>query len=332
MEAMMADAARADRGRERRRAERRRREAKSKAAFGTMRRGFLNGPGPAKTKKKTQEKEKKREKREDEVAGSGGGQSSLFELDGEGNLVECGEEEVPTLRPKAGGAGKADRLRLREVQEAMRDASLERLAAATAGEWADDSLMDRVAQNPRLAAGMRNPKFAAALLALQKDPRVAMARFANHPEIGDFLREFCGVMGQHFTELGEAQQKQKQKQKQKQQRGTGKGTSAGGNKAEVRRDIGPLVEAALKKTEAQVGRDSGSGADDDPSPPMSQAERAQLDSVLADPELTRILMDPRMQAVMQECSKPGRMAMFMQSPEHGPKLRRLLRAGLLQMV
>ena len=114
-------------------------------------------------------------------------------------------------------AGKADRLRLREVQEAMRDASLERLAAATAGEWADDSLMDRVAQNPRLAAGMRNPKFAAALLALQKDPRVAMARFANHPEIGDFLREFCGVMGQHFTELGEAQQKQKQKQKQKQQ-------------------------------------------------------------------------------------------------------------------
>ena len=52
----------------------------------------------------------------------------------------------------------------------------------------------------------------------------------------------------------------------------------------------------------------------------------------ADPELTRILMDPRMQAVMQECSKPGRMAMFMQSPEHGPKLRRLLRAGLLQMV
>ena len=108
MEAMMADAARADRGRERRRAERRRREAKSKAAFGTMRRGFLNGPGPAKTKKKTQEKEKKREKREDEVAGSGGGQSSLFELDGEGNLVECGEEEVPTLRPKAGGAGNAE--------------------------------------------------------------------------------------------------------------------------------------------------------------------------------------------------------------------------------
>jgi len=34
---------------------------------------------------------------------------------------------------------------------------------------------------------------------------------------------------------------------------------------------------------------------------------------------------------MQECSLPGRMHAYMQHPQYGPKLRKLMEAGLLKM-
>eukprot|EP00566_Odontella_aurita_P009257 CAMPEP_0113546676 /NCGR_PEP_ID=MMETSP0015_2-20120614/11936_1 /TAXON_ID=2838 /ORGANISM="Odontella" /LENGTH=513 /DNA_ID=CAMNT_0000447153 /DNA_START=83 /DNA_END=1625 /DNA_ORIENTATION=+ /assembly_acc=CAM_ASM_000160 len=265
-----------------------------------LRKGFLDSSKRRQSSRKESDDRSKPKTKDDDI----------FELDSDGNLVKASPpvEEIPTIRPrdKRNQSTGRDTLRFEEVQEAMRNSPAEKLAG---GEWVNESLMQKVAENPRLAAGLNNPKFTAALQALQKNPREAMAKFKNQPEIADFLHEFCGVMGEHFTKLGE-EQDQKRK-------------SQSGNQRDVDK-IGPLAQEALKK---ETKRQSKGGTLSDG---MSREERKRMDSILADEELTSILMDSDMQRVMQECALPGRMQHFMNHPSYGQKLRRLMAAGLLK--
>jgi len=320
MEELMADAARIQKDKEASAKAKERKDAK-KASFG-MKKGFLDKPKKSKGKKRnksttagtTSSTASATKKRVDESSKGNG--DDVFEIDSDGNLVKTTADSsdcsaIPTIRPKKSSpSSEADRLRLEEVQEAMKNSSLEGLVG-TSNEWANDDLMQKVANNPRLAAGLRNPKFAAALEAMQRDPKAAMTKFRNHPEIIDFLQEFCGVMGQHFTKLGKEQD---------QSNGKGKGAAS-----VSKRDLGPLAEAAIKKQAEREAR--GTAVE----PEMSNEEKETLDRIMSDSELTGILMDPAVQRVMQECSLPGRMRMYMQHPEYGPKLRKLLEAGILKM-
>ena len=64
---------------------------------------------------------------------------------------------------------------------------------------------------------------------------------------------------------------------------------------------------------------------------MSQDEEEMMQRILSDPEMAEILMDPAMQVIMQECAVPGRMHAYLQHPEYGPKLRKLMEVGLLKL-
>ena len=229
-----------------------------------------------------------------------------------------------------GSQGEADRLRLQEVQDAMKNSSLGGMLGGSSGAaggtgaatdqllTGDAELMQKIASNPRLAAGMRNPKFAAAMEALQSDPVAAMERFRDHPEIADFLREYCGVLGEHFTELGGEQEEAEAKAKEK------KGQTQNGAPRTPADSMGPLAEAAMRREQERKAR----GETD---VPMSQDEEEMMQRIASNPEMAEILMDPAMQIIMQECSLPGRMHAYMQHPQYGPKLRKLMEAGLLKM-
>ena len=327
METMMAEAARVQREKDAKAQARQRREAKSKSSFGSMKGGFLNKSSSGKSKKKGK---KVQSNKEDDV----------FEVDSEGNLVKSAnaakeeEDEIPTIRPKnarsSGGRSEADRLRLKEVQDAMQNSSLGGMlggsssAAGGAGATTDQlltgdaELMQKIASNPRLAAGMRNPKFAAAMEALQSDPVAAMERFRDHPEIGDFLREYCGVLGEHFTELGRKQEEAEAKAKKK------KNQTQNGAPLTPGDSMGPLAEAAMRREQERKARGEANA-------PMSQDEEEMMQRIVSDPEMAEILMDPAMQIIMQECAVPGRMHAYMQHPQYGPKLRKLMEAGLLKV-
>jgi hypothetical protein len=190
----------------------------------------------------------------------------------------------------------------------MRQSPLEALSK---GDWTTPDLMEKIAQNPRLVAGMRNPKFTTALEAMQKDPRAAMVQFKDQPEIMDFLKEYFGIVGQHFTKLDDEQN----------QKSTASGATASG-----KQHVGPLAENAIRKeaerkSQGQMGWRSS----------MDEDEKTKLDEICADKELVEILMDPKMQHVMQQCSVPGQMKKFMQHPEYGPRIQKLIRAGLLKV-
>ncbi|CAM9884751.1 unnamed protein product [Phaeothamnion confervicola] len=57
-----------------------------------------------------------------------------------------------------------------------------------------------------------------------------------------------------------------------------------------------------------------------------------MDAVLSDAGLRTLLMDPELQAVLQDCGRPGRLAYYMtQRPDIAAKIRRLADAGLVQL-
>lgn len=60
---------------------------------------------------------------------------------------------------------------------------------------------------------------------------------------------------------------------------------------------------------------------------------SSVDDIIRDKELTSLLMDQDMQRVMHECStSPIITRKYMADPLYGPKLQRLMEAGLLQLV
>ena len=64
---------------------------------------------------------------------------------------------------------------------------------------------------------------------------------------------------------------------------------------------------------------------------MVQEVDPQVEKILANPELKKLLMDEGMRNVMAECQRPGALRRYMSHPEWGPKLRILANHGLIQL-
>lgn len=53
-----------------------------------------------------------------------------------------------------------------------------------------------------------DPRFAEAIQIMQKDPQKFMKIYGQNPEFTEFLKEFSGLMANHFNKLGEDRQSQ----------------------------------------------------------------------------------------------------------------------------
>ena len=182
-------------------------------------------------------------------------------------------------------------------------------------EWNTPDFMEQISQNKILSSGMVNPKFTAALEVFQSNPKKAKEQFRNHPDVIEFLAEFCKIMGKHFTALG----------KEHENTDNNNGCSS---KRKENSPMGPMAKEAIRK-EKERQRQSGKAWDDN----MSHEDKHQLDKIMANEEVTSLLMDKELQSVMDECARiPGKMRMYMIHPEYGPKLKKLIHAGLLRVV
>lgn len=190
----------------------------------------------------------------------------------------------------------------------------EKLLHENRQQWATPELMQKITENPRLVAGMSNPVYMAALQEFQENPKRAMQKYKQNEQSKDILRfltEFCGVLGEHFTILGELQ-------KQQERKGT----------------LGPLAQQALKRhasttsnflSESSTTRNGGASA-------LQQDEDVQR--ILSNPELTQLLVDPEMQQVIHESTTTNgreKFRYYMQHPNFAPKLQKLIKAGLLKI-
>lgn len=286
----------------------------AKQSFG-LKKGFLNASSSSSSSSSSKTKSKQTKENHLKLklkSKSKPDWEPVYELDSEGNMIPIIPKSTVTSTQK-----KTNPLHLDEVQESMKASS-----DTFASNWSTSpDLLQRISSDPILFKDMTNPKYTAALEALQQDPKEAMKRFENHPDVKDFLNRMCRVLGDHFTELGE-----KQDQEQKQVKEQGKKKQGRSNDVKEK-DVGPLAYSALQKE--KMRQEHGKESFDK----MSKKEKDQVDAIMKDQELTRILMDVDMQRVMQECSTiPGKMKMYMSHDVHGAKLRKLIQAGLLRMA
>jgi uncharacterized membrane protein YheB (UPF0754 family) len=151
----------------------------------------------------------------------------------------------------------------------------------------------------------------------------------DEPEILEMINEFCNVMGEHFCSLGEEQEKV---------------TSAAKSKSAIIaddkvREIGVLEKEAMKKHKNQSNQQSNQTSSQGNTTVQSSATSQDADadeqvaSILSNDELRSILLDTKMQQIMQECStQGGKLQYYMRHEEYGPKLRKLMEAGLLRVA
>jgi hypothetical protein len=209
---------------------------------------------------------------------------------------------------------------LQEVHDAMNMSNgtpFEKLLHENRKQWATPQLMQKINENPRLVAGMSNPLYMAALQEFQENPKKAMQKYNQNDqskEILRFLTEFCGVLGEHFTTLGELQKHQ-----------------------ELKGTLGPLAREALKRHAA-----STSSLISVPSTTSNTRKGIEstlqhdkdVQRILSNPELTQLLMDPEMQQVIHESTTTNgreKFRYYMQHPNFAPKLQKLIKAGLLKI-
>ena len=71
-------------------------------------------------------------------------------------------------------------------------------------DWITEELLKKIEGNPSLAKLLMDPTFTAALSQVQTDPMKALAMLESHPEMQKGLQDFSGILGEHFTKLGNA--------------------------------------------------------------------------------------------------------------------------------
>lgn len=228
------------------------------------------------------------------------------------------QESMPVITGKAAPSGlefdvsaesNSDTgLLLPEVQEAMKHSAAGGRGgtSGTCGgqDWLTQELLEKIAQKPRMAAMLADPRFAKAMQLMSTSPQDALAMFSSSPEARESFTELMSLLSKHFTAMGEAADKK-----------------AAAEEADRKRIAdGPLAKEALRRAAAGEGVAAT---------PATKEEEATVEKVLQQPELRALLMDPGMQRVLQECGDPRVLARYMRHPDFGPKLQLMARAGLI---
>lgn len=68
-------------------------------------------------------------------------------------------------------------------------------------QWLNQELLMKIAKNPSLMKCFMDPRFNDVVQLLQKDPKECLKRYGSNPEFNNFIKEFSGIMGDHFKDL-----------------------------------------------------------------------------------------------------------------------------------
>ncbi|WAR08075.1 hypothetical protein MAR_018033 [Mya arenaria] len=129
-------------------------------------------------------------------------------------------------------------------------------------------LIQQVDALRELRQTQQDRKFVQAIGEFQRDPKTAMTKYGNNPEVQEFFQDFCGLMGDHFNKLGD--------------KVPGGGTS-GSSIPQKTSAPGPVQTRTQRG-----GADLAVHSSTDPHQPTAQDE-AKMQDILADPEIRDIL-------------------------------------------
>lgn len=122
-----------------------------------------------------------------------------------------GGGEVPMVR--ADVEAKQKSLQLPEVQERIEAEKAEAAKLNQNKSWMTPELMQKIASKPILRKAFTDPKCQTAMAEMQTNPQEAMKKYGDEPEMREFLQAFMKLMGDHFTELADKQEKEQEAQR-----------------------------------------------------------------------------------------------------------------------
>ncbi|XP_055955176.1 uncharacterized protein LOC126812543 isoform X2 [Patella vulgata] len=207
-------------------------------------------------------------------------------------------DDIPFVKSKQ--PEKPD-LNLCEVQEAMK--ASENIFQNR--EWVTDDLLKKVEKNETVFSKLSNPEFAKAITEFQTNPQAAMMKYANNSEMQNFLKEFCGIMGDHFSSFSEKQ---------------GNGVTSGSNMIPSIR-----TKETLPENEIQLSQIS---------PQISNEDENKIQDILSSPHIRQVLMDEQIQKLFQILKtnpQAGERLLKEASGDMEEKIKILVDAGLLQV-
>jgi hypothetical protein len=190
------------------------------------------------------------------------------------------------------------------------DQQMNQLLLSDTSPWMTPSLMDKISKNSKLLTAMSNPSFTTVLHAMIQNPKSTTETLKQaQPEMLQLLTELCGLLGDHFTVLGQEQQQQQQEPVK-----SSKKTAT------------PIQESSSTTTTTITSTSSIS------SQRVSKREQDEIQAILENESLKKLLLDPNMKRIIQECSSvPGKFKVYMQDPKYSDNLRKMIDAGLLQV-
>ena len=151
------------------------------------------------------------------LSGGGGGSSSRSskassasssgESGGGGGSRSTGGD-VPMVRADVEARQKS--LQLPEVQERIEAEKTEKAKLNQNKSWMTPELLQKIAAKPILRKAFTDPKCQQAMTEMQTNPQQAMQKYGDVPEMREFLQAFMKLMGEHFTELAEKQEKEQE--------------------------------------------------------------------------------------------------------------------------
>ncbi|XP_065187261.1 uncharacterized protein LOC135817896 [Sycon ciliatum] len=224
------------------------------------------------------------------------------------------DDSMPFIRAQTKGesSSTASTLAFPEVQEALK--ASEPLLANTK-EWLTEDLQQALARNSILGPRLADPRFASVLEDFQRDPQETLRKSQGNDEMKVFLQEFCRVMGEHFTRLGESQPPS---------------STNGEPQADL---IRPTTTTSLKASSKGDSRTTpaisdgaaGSGS-------MTNADQRKMTRILSRPDIQEILKCPEIQAIFELArTNPAEASRRMASggPQIQGYVKTLVEAGLL---
>jgi hypothetical protein len=247
---------------------------------------------------------------------------------------------IPTIRAnktaQSSGSGRAAAGLTHvneDIQKSLAETKTPLSKELEKGEWVTPDLIKQFSTNPVISRGLMDPRCKDALELMKKNPKEAQAKYANDAVVDTFLREFGKVMGGHFEQLGAKQEEAQKAEAGKPNPSTSRGTTVGMSAVKTTSKSSGAVDPASKGSsgygplhEQAISRQ---GMAPQPAGAAKDIEDAKVKEIINNAELTAMLMDPKMQSILQECGDPVKFQRYMRDPVIAAKIKKLFDAGLV---
>ena len=70
-------------------------------------------------------------------------------------------------------------------------------------DWVTDDLLKKLERKPDLLKKLADPRYSQALSLFRTNPEEGWKLVQGNEELQSFIKDFCGILGEHFTTMAE---------------------------------------------------------------------------------------------------------------------------------